>query len=529
MEKKNRYAVILIMLGILLLGVFLRIRSLASKPFWFDDLTSLAVAAKNLQFILTQYPVYKSAYIIILKIWTGVFGSGPVVTRILPSFCGVASILLTFLIGKNLSNVRTGIIASFLLSISAFHIYHSREVKHYTLLLFLGMLSVYFFVRFLSERKNKFLVMNLLLNIMILFVHPFGASLILVQVVYLILNRRFIEKAELKKWFLAHLPLFFAFVLWAAIIVVIRQYLQGVLWWVGRANIFSLAEIFNTFCYGFRYGLTDIAVHSYPSVVIVLLRIIFGLFFIKGLCVILANHRQSREQFIVIWLFLPVVLTFLFSYIFFSVLVVKHFLIILPAFYFFVAIGLGHKTKTPFIIGVLAVIFMLSFVPLRIMYQARAGTDWQKAVQLMKEHSLKDDDIIIMATTKETVCLMYYLSDMDKDVLRELGLFGKLTDSTWQESFQYKQHRVITLGSELLATKGSRYIQGERINADFDTKVLSGDVLNADKPLWLLISRWAGDEYYKGDLAAKLKTHFKMVFKRDACGIKVYHFEPQVD
>jgi hypothetical protein len=391
------------------------------------------------------------------------------------------------------------------------------------------MLSVYYFIKFLSERKTKFLVLNGLLNIAILFVHPFGFSLILVQIVYMVLNLGSIEKAELKKWFFSQLPLFFVFALWAGIIVIMRQYLRGVLWWVERADIFSLAEIFKTFCYGFRYGLTDVAVQPYPPVIVVLLNIIFGLFFIRGLFVILAYHRRTHEQFFVIWLFLPVVLTFLFSYIFFTVFVIKHLLIVLPAFYFLVAIGLGHKTKIPFIIAVLAVIFALSVVPLRIMYQAHAGADWQKAVQLMREHSLKDDDIIIMATTKEAVCLMYYLSDANKDVLRDLGLFGKLTDGGWEESFQYKRHRVITLGSELSATKGARYIQGERINADFDTKVLSGGVLKTDNPLWLLISRWAGDEYYKDNLAGKLKAHFKMVLKRDISGIKVYRFEPDAD
>ena len=527
-QKDNRPTVF-ILLGIILLGALLRIYNLASKTLWYDDITSLAIAAKSLRFIVTQYPGYKSAYIIMLKAWTGIFGISAAAVTMLPAVSGIASVFLTFRIGKDVCNTRVGLISSFLLSISCFHIYHSREVKQYAMLLFLILLSIFFFIKFFSERKTKFIILNVLLNIAILFVHPFGFSLVLVQILHILIHRRLIEKVELKKWFLAQILLLFAFGVWLAVILNAKNHLQAVLWWVPRPDILSLATTFRTFCYGASYGLSDVTVQSCPAVIAGIVIIIFGLFFIKGLFVIFTSHLQNHVRLFIIWLFLPVALTFLFSYIFFPVYVTKHLLILLPAFYYIIAIGLSHKAKAPFIITVLLIIFALNIIPLRIMYKAYAGADWHKAAQLMKDHSLKDNDIIIMATTKEVVCLIYYLSGADKEALREIGIFGRLTDSGWQESFKYKTHYIITLGSELPGLKDSRYNPCYNFDGDFDKKVLRSDVLKTNRRIWLLISRWSGIENGREREAQALGAYFKMAFREQAPGIMVYRFEPYAD
>lgn len=175
--------------------------------------------------------------------------------------------------------------------------------------------------------------------------------------------------------------------------------------------------------------------------------------------------------------------------------------------------------------AVLLFIFLLHLVPLKILYTAYAGADWYKAVQFMKTHSLKDDDIIVMATTKEVVCLTYYLDGADKEALRDVGIFGKLTDSGWQESFRYKAHDIITLGSELPGMKDARYNPCYHIDDEFDAKVFKSGLLKTDKRIWLLISKWSGGEYGRERSAQKLGAHFKMALRAEVPGIKVYRFE----
>jgi len=525
LQKDSRPAVS-VLLGIVALGALLRLYHLAAQALWYDDITTLAIAAKSLRFILCQYPAYKPVYIIVLKAWTGIFGIGAVAAKMLPALSGIASIFLVFLIGKGICNRRVGLISAFLLSISCFHIYHSRQIKQYAFLSFLILLSIFFFIKFISERKTRFLAANALLNIAIIFVHPFGFSLVLVQIAHMLVHQRLIAKADLKRWFLAQAPLLCTCGVWCAVMLRVQSHLQAVLWWVPRPDTASLLETFATFCYGARYGLSDVTVAACPAFIAAAIIAIFGLLFIRGLFVVFKYYPRSHMKICVIWLFLPVALAFLFSRVFFPVYVVKHLLIALPAFYYIVAIGLWHNTKASFAATILLVIFVLHIVPLGILYGARAGADWQEAVQLMKKHSLKEDDIIVMATTKEAVCLIYYLSDADRQALREVGIFGKLTDKGWQDSFRYRAHEIMTLGSELPGKQEACYNPCYHIEADFDSKVLRESFLRTDKRVWLLISKWSGGEYDQEKIARKLQAYFKMTVQEEAAGVRVYRFEP---
>ena len=107
-------------------------------------------------------------------------------------------------------------------------------------------------------------------------------------------------------------PALVCFGVWLAVILNAKNHLQAVLWWVPRPDILSLATTFRTFCYGASYGLSDVTVQSCPAVIAGIVIIIFGLFFIKGLFVIFTSHLQNHVRLFIIWLFLPVALTFLF-------------------------------------------------------------------------------------------------------------------------------------------------------------------------------------------------------------------------
>ncbi|MFC1514749.1 hypothetical protein ACFL5X_02500, partial [Candidatus Omnitrophota bacterium] len=105
----------------------------------------------------------------------------------------------------------------------------------------------------------------------------------------------------------------------------------------------------------------------------------------------------------------------------------------------------------------------------------------------------------------------------------------------WEESFFYKKHYIITLGSELQQEKEAYYDPGLGLNriyasdyfiADFDKKVMRSKVLKMDKQIWLLVSRWAGDEYNKETMSRRLKKYFRLTLAKEQKGIKIYRFVP---
>ncbi len=69
-----------------------------------------------------------------------------------PAFLfGIAGIFLIYKLGKLIFGINVGLLSSFLLSFSMWHIHHSSYAATYTLYMFLSLLSVFFFYKSLKE------------------------------------------------------------------------------------------------------------------------------------------------------------------------------------------------------------------------------------------------------------------------------------------------------------------------------------------------------------------------------------------
>ena len=529
---------VLILCAVIALGLILRLYNLTAKPLWYDETGFIAHALKGLDFMMHPVAIYKIPYIILLKVWIAVFGIGAFATRLLSVLFGIASIALTYKLGKNLFNAGVGLIASFLLSISSFHIYHSQQVKHYSFLLFLVLLSFVFFIDFLKRKKSGILIVNLLLNILIVCTHPFGISVVLVQLFYVIGIHRSLDRDQLKRWLCFQLPLALFLGLWACVLIAGGAYFKAILWWVRLPTIQSLIDTFRTFSYGGpAYGLSSLEYTSFPPGIAGAMMLAFGIFFIRGFFLTFSQQAKSHQVFAVIWLVVPIVSIFLFSYLFSPVYLIKDFLFFLPAFYLIVAKGIYHKRRW-FSLTILVIIFLLNIIPLKTMYSASINVDWQKAVRFIKDNDLKDDDIIIMATTKEVVSFMYFLSNADKAALKDMLIFGKFEGGRWQESFQYKNHFIITFGIEQNQGKAGYRDPDAGLNmmhslsyitSDFDRKVMQQEsIINSNRQIWLLISRWEDDANGSARvLSDKLKMYFELTLINKVGGIKIYRFKPR--
>lgn len=522
---------VLIVTTIIAAGLFLRLRGLNGRPLWYDDITCLAVAEKSAGFILGQYPVYKAAHILLLKGWMQFFGRGPWEVRMLPVAAGVISLWLIYLVGREAAGRRVGIIASFLLAISCFHIYLSREIKQYTVLTAFSLAAVYFLLRFLRQGGRRDLGLSFIFNTIVLFIHPVGAAILMVQAVHVIFARSQIPGERLKTWLRMQEAMLVVFGVWVAVILATRNHLQAVLWWVRPPLVRDLADTFQTFCYGLpKYGLDDIISEGFQPLVRWGLLSVFAVFFLRGALLLLVKYRKAQRGILTVWFFLPLILALVFSRIVFPVYVIKHFLIILPAFYLIVAFGISYQARERAVITLMILILALHIVAWRSMYLAAPAVQWDKAVSLMKEKGIKEQDTIIMATTKENVCLFYFLNNADTSSLKDFGIFGRWSPSGWQDTFFYAGHRIITFGSEIPGVIRPGYQPMRFTGPEFQRKVINLGI-RLDRGVWLLVSKWASGQDRRDDFAAssaaRLAAAFRLSFEGEAGGIKLYYFEPQ--
>ena len=189
------------------LGLVLRLYQINFEGFWFDEQASFWVAEPSLLFEETvnrSYELDNGTHIFfnfILKFFFDFFSYDPLIGRIIPLIFGFLSIpaisYLTFYMQKD----KGYLLVAFLTSINFYLISYSQELREYSLVFLLGILSILFFYKVidnLSSSKNKLVssTFYILFSLIGLCTHIFFFIIILSQATYLFFTY-FTEKKKL--------------------------------------------------------------------------------------------------------------------------------------------------------------------------------------------------------------------------------------------------------------------------------------------------------------------------------------------
>lgn len=155
-------------------------------------------------------------YFILLHSWIKLFGATELSIRFLSVLMGLFSITITYFIGKELINTRTGITAALIMAISPYHLYHSTYARMYALLLFLVLLSHYFFIKLLKAGHRKWLWWYILSTALGLYAHYSSLYAILVQNAYFLIFWKDHRKL-IRLWIQAEVGVIFCFLPWLLI------------------------------------------------------------------------------------------------------------------------------------------------------------------------------------------------------------------------------------------------------------------------------------------------------------------------
>lgn len=134
---------------------------------------------------------------IIQFIFFNLFGSSLFIARLPFALMGLGSVLALYFLGKELYNVKIGLLASFLLAISSYHSWASKIGYLEPLATLLIILSLFFFVKSLKNPKyfihfGIVLGLTLLSKYTVWFILPTIFIYLLVKKRQLILNKKFI-------------------------------------------------------------------------------------------------------------------------------------------------------------------------------------------------------------------------------------------------------------------------------------------------------------------------------------------------
>jgi cellulose synthase/poly-beta-1,6-N-acetylglucosamine synthase-like glycosyltransferase len=177
----NTTLIVVALLAIAGIALVLRLLFLGQDSFWGDEILSVGRAQLSWEafreFMQDGVPAM-ALYYILLHFWV-LLGDSEFMVRLLSVIFSVATVPLVYFLGKRLFDAKVGLIAALLLSVNAFHIQYAQEARSYSMLVLLVTLSSLFLIRSIQRPSLGNWAGYTASAIMAVYTHPF-ALLVLV-------------------------------------------------------------------------------------------------------------------------------------------------------------------------------------------------------------------------------------------------------------------------------------------------------------------------------------------------------------
>jgi mannosyltransferase len=333
---------------ILILAAFLRFFRIGNQSFWADEV--LSVDALSPAHYGLSHNFHGPLHAVLLQFWSIWGGVGDVWLRSLSAVLALLTIPLLYLLARRLIDHRTGLLAAFLLAVSPFHVWYSQEVRNYSLLILLVVLSQILFLAVMARPSRRNWILYGACSSLALLSNLSAGFLILAQGSYLLFRRR---------------ELLAAYVLtMAAVALLLLPWLRNIeLYWspdlVGQhgalrnTNFHPLAFpfTFSVFSIGFTVGPSLDELNRHPSLRSVLpfawyfvtFGLTFGWLLFRGIRRVWG--RSQGALFYAIWILVPLLAVSALAVLNVKVFNVRYVAAAFPAYIVLIAAGINARNR----------------------------------------------------------------------------------------------------------------------------------------------------------------------------------------
>lgn len=288
---------------IVILGVTLRVYGLTRQSLWLDEANGIRIAEMNYPEIVSQlkHDVSPPLHYFLLHIWMKVFGSGELSVRCFASIFGICLIPVMYYVGSDMFNRRTGLASAFIASIAQFHVMFSQEVRMYSMLSLLGLLSMYFLYKSLITDNRTYWFLYTLVTALAIYTHNYGIFIAISGTVFFLIYAK-THKTQFKKFLMTQGCLAVLYLPWLPILVKYHIGSQNIVGWIPKMQV---SELFATFKVlgGLRFDILPPAINNLITGAGL---VVFGFCFILGL---FPSEKQKsafyqlRENIAIVMLF----------------------------------------------------------------------------------------------------------------------------------------------------------------------------------------------------------------------------------
>ena len=195
--QENNFLTYSLVFLIIFFGFVFRFYNINYENLWIDEIYSFWVTDPNLSFAETYLRVQTTEsipflYYYLVKMCNKIFGYDPIVGRCFSAFFGFLSIFSVGILCKKITQNKSYLLTTCLISLNIFLIVNSQEMRVYIFTFFLISLSLIFFLNLYKEDKNKIFTKNFVLFPFFTFIailsHPFAIIVLASMIVFLILD-----------------------------------------------------------------------------------------------------------------------------------------------------------------------------------------------------------------------------------------------------------------------------------------------------------------------------------------------------
>ncbi len=401
--KPKILGVPVLLLVLLAAALSIRIYNLAGESIWLDESISVSLANSSISNIMENHGWQPYPYHIFLRSWVKVFGDSEFSVRFPSVIFGLLSLLTVYKIGSLLFGSETAFLSTLVTALSVFHLQYSQQARMYSLIMFLAVLSMYYFLRLFRQRSIVVLAGYVFSSYLLIAGLPFGALIIFSQNIYywsLIRSSETIARLRPKVWIMLQIILSIAVFDWARLFIGCFPGVKGATWWISKPSLISIASQLR------QYAGSFVCLALFFTSVIFLFaswlkreeshNIKHNLFFYKRWCWHIEKEEFNKIYFMLLWLFLPITTLLLFSMFCINVYVPRYLVPSCFALYIIVSRGISSINYKYLKFAVITMVVICSLLNIKAYCLGVNNEPWRKVAKYIDENAQNEDLVLIL-------------------------------------------------------------------------------------------------------------------------------------
>ena len=169
----------------------LRFSTLDLQSYWLDETFTAIFTGRDLDGLLSGVADAESTpplYYLLAWVWAQVFGTGEVGLRSLSALLGTTTVPVAYLAGSALLSRRAGLIAAAMVAVSPLMVWYSQEARAYPLLVLLGAVCLWLFVRAMDDPEPRRLLAWGLVAALAVLTHYYALFLVAPMAIWLLVT-----------------------------------------------------------------------------------------------------------------------------------------------------------------------------------------------------------------------------------------------------------------------------------------------------------------------------------------------------